>query len=70
MSAQLVVSWILGSIFMLGGVWIITNLEMNLGVTESSYIVALIIAFIMFLLAGFLWISVAVGTEKQPHHHH
>ncbi|MBU0530809.1 MAG: hypothetical protein KKC05_04000 [Nanoarchaeota archaeon] len=65
MSGKLVASWILGSVFMLLGVWIVSNLELNLGVSEFSYAVTLILAFILFLLAGFSWISVAVATRQH-----
>lgn len=65
MSAKLVLSWILGAVFMTLGVWIVSNLEVNLGVSEFSYIVAIVLAFILFLLAGFSWISVAVGTRHH-----
>jgi len=65
MSMKLVSFWILGSIFLLIGVWIIQNLEFGLGVSEYSYILAIAIAFIMFLLAGLCWISVAVATRHR-----
>jgi len=65
MSVKLVGVWIVGAAFMLLGVWIIQNLELNVGVSGVSYVLALLIAFVMFLLAGLAWISVAVATRHK-----
>jgi hypothetical protein len=65
MSARLVLVWILGGLFILGGIWILQNLEMNLGVGEFQYALAMIIAFVLVLLAGLCWISVAVATRQE-----
>jgi hypothetical protein len=65
MSAKLVLAWIIGALFLLGGVWIVQNLELNAGVGEFQYALALIIAFILFLIAGLAWISVAVATRQE-----
>jgi hypothetical protein len=65
MSAKLVLVWILGGLFILGGIWILQNLEMNLGVGEFQYALAMIIAFVLVLLAGLCWISVAVATRQE-----
>jgi hypothetical protein len=65
MSAKIVLAWILGGLFILGGAWIVQNLELNVGVTELQYYLALIIAFVLFLMAGLCWISVAVATRQD-----
>ncbi|MEM5812196.1 MAG: hypothetical protein QXN71_03245 [Candidatus Aenigmatarchaeota archaeon] len=65
MSAKLVLIWILGGLFILGGTWIVQNLELNIGVSEFQYALALIIAFVLFLIAGLCWISVAVATRQE-----
>jgi hypothetical protein len=65
MSVKLVGVWILGALFMLGGVWVVQNLELTLGVPETSYMLALAVSFVLFLLAGLSWISVAVATRKK-----
>ncbi len=65
MSAKLVLAWIVGGLFLLGGVWITQNLELNVGVTEFQYALALVIAFILMLIAGLCWISVAVATRHE-----
>ncbi len=63
MSMKLVGFWVLGGLFMLFGVWIVQNLQLNIGVSEASYVLAMIVAFILFLAAGLCWISVAVATR-------
>lgn len=65
MSLKLVSAWIAGGILLLIGVWIIQNLELGVGVSEVSYIFALLIALILFLIAGLCWISVAVATKHE-----
>jgi hypothetical protein len=63
MSSKLVFSWILGGVFLLLGVWIINNLKLTLGVSEVSYAIAIIIAFIFILVAGLLWINVSLAIR-------
>jgi hypothetical protein len=58
-------AWILGGLFLLGGTWIIQNLQLNVGVSEFQYGLALVIALILFLLAGLCWISVSVATRQD-----
>jgi len=65
MSVKLVGVWILGGVLMLLGTWIIQNLELNVGVSAVSYVLALLIALILFLLTGLAWISVAVATRHK-----
>ncbi|HJW96894.1 MAG TPA: hypothetical protein VJ485_01915 [archaeon] len=65
MSAKLVMAWIIGGLFLLGGVWIVQNLELNVGVGEFQYTLALLIALVLFLIAGLCWISVAVATRQE-----
>lgn len=65
-SEKLIVFWILGAAMLTLGMLVVSNLEMTLGVSPFSYAVALFIAFVMFMLAGLCWISVAVATK---HHH-
>jgi len=67
MSGRLIGSWILGSVFMLVAIWVVSNLKLDLGVSEFSYWVTLLLAFILVLLGGFSWISVASATRKQHH---
>ena len=65
MSVKLVGVWILGGVFMLLGTWIVQNLEFNVGVSGFSYVVAMLIALVLFLLAGLAWISVSVATRHK-----
>ena len=65
MSAKLVMAWIIGGLFLLGGVWIVQNLELNVGVGEFQYTLALLIALVLFLISGLCWISVAVATRQE-----
>jgi len=64
MELKLVAVWIIGSLLLLAGSWIISNLELTIGVTQVSYYIALLASFVLFLLAGLCWISVAVATRK------
>ena len=64
-SAKIVFAWIIGGMFILGGTWIVQNLQLNVGVTDFQYYLALLIALILFLLAGLCWISVAVATRQN-----
>jgi len=59
MASKLVLTWVAGGFFLLAGSWIINNLELNIGVSYLSYFIALLIAFIFFLIAGLCWINVA-----------
>jgi len=58
-------AWVLGGMLLLGGTWIVQNLQLNVGVTEFQYGLALVIALILFLIAGLCWISVAVATRQD-----
>lgn len=65
MTLKLIAAWIIGGLFLLGGVWIISNLEMTVGVSQNSYILALLAALGLILASGLLWISVAVATRHH-----
>ena len=63
MEVKMVLVWALGSLLLLAGTWIMSNLEFTIGVTSISYVIALLAAFVLYLLAGMCWISVAVATK-------
>ncbi len=65
MSMKLVGAWVLGALLLAAGTWIIQNLKLEVGVSEFSYGLALLVAFIFFLLGGLAWISVAVATRRD-----
>ena len=56
--------WIAGALFMLTGSWVMGNLELTVGVTQASYLVAVLASFVLFLLAGLCWIAVAFAVRK------
>lgn len=65
MTVKLIAAWVIGGLFLLAGVWIVSNLEFTVGVSEASYALALIIALGFVLAAGLLWIAVAVATRNH-----
>ncbi len=62
-TAKLILFWVLGGAFALFGAWILNNLELTVGVSETGYVFALVIAFASFLITGLFWISVAVASK-------
>ncbi|MBU0953070.1 MAG: hypothetical protein KKA90_01460 [Nanoarchaeota archaeon] len=65
MSVKLVSFWILGGILQFAGIWILGNVQPGLGVSDFTYGAMLVLAFILILLAGLAWISVAVATRHS-----
>jgi len=57
--------WVLGTICILFGSMIAGHLEKGLGVDDLSYSLALLIAFVLILLGGLLWISVAIAVRLR-----
>ncbi len=64
-SSGLIISWIVGGLFLLFGVWIINNLEFGIGVSDFSYALAIIVSLIFILIAGLLWINTSVGVRRH-----
>ncbi len=58
--------WVIGAFFFLLASMIAGNTHPGLGVDASGIAIALLVAFVLFLLAGIMWISVAVAS-KHPH---
>ncbi|MBI2972013.1 MAG: hypothetical protein HYY37_06335 [Candidatus Aenigmarchaeota archaeon] len=56
---------ILGAIFFFAGAFIAGNVEWVEGTTQSSFWLAALLAFVMFVLAGFLWVSAAVNARQE-----
>jgi len=66
MSAKLVFFWIIGGAFLFIATWIIINVQPGvIGVSDTSVYFAYLIAFILYILAGLAWISVAVATRHE-----
>ncbi len=63
-AAKHVVVWVLGALSAMVGAWIIGHLDKTTGVTDAGYVMAFFVSFIMFLGAGWFWISVAVAVKE------
>lgn len=61
---KIVTFWVLGSVCILFGSMIAGHLERGLGVSDLGFTLALLIAFVLFLVAGLLWISVAIAVKE------
>jgi len=57
--------WILGAVFMFIGGLISGNVEWAEGTTEFSFGFSVLLAFVMFLVAGMCWISAAVNARQE-----
>lgn len=57
--------WILGALVLLVGSMIAGNLEWVEGTTQASFVLSVIIAFVLILVAGMLWISAAVNARHD-----
>ncbi len=56
--------WILGAVFMAFGGLILGNVEWVEGATRFSFVLSLILAFLLILIAGMFWISAAVNAKE------
>jgi hypothetical protein len=61
---KMVLFWIIGSLSILIGSMIAGNVEKSLGTDDTSIGAAIFIAFILIMLGGLLWITVAVAAKK------
>ncbi len=61
---KIAVFWVLGSIFILIGSMIAGNLEMGIGVSDLGFAIALMASFVLFLVGGMLWVSVAIAVKE------
>lgn len=60
---KMVLFWIVGAICILLGSMFAGNVEISKGVSESGFWTTLTIAFVLFLVGGLFWISVATATK-------
>lgn len=65
MTAKLIVSWIFGGVLIAAAAWILGHAEQTVGVAPLGYVMALVLALILILAGGFMWISVATATSKH-----
>ncbi len=61
---KVVVFWVLGAVCALVASMISANCEMDMGTTTSGFALALMISFVLYLVTGLLWISVAVAIKE------
>ncbi|MCD6367533.1 MAG: hypothetical protein J7L45_00430 [Candidatus Aenigmarchaeota archaeon] len=65
MEAKPTIFWILGSLLILFGSMIAGQARPDvLGASMSSFVISIIIAFILILVGGLMWITVAGVIEK------
>ncbi len=57
--------WILGAVFAFLGSMISGNLEWVTGTTEVSYAVSVLLALVLFLVAGMCWISAGANARRE-----
>ena len=60
---KLVTFWVFGALCILFASMISSRLEIVPGVTELSYLIALIISHILVMVGGLLWIAVAIAAK-------
>lgn len=56
--------WIVGALAIFLGSMIAGKLEVTLGTSDLGLLVAALVAFVLFLLGGLLWISVALAVKE------
>jgi len=61
---KVVIFWVLGAVCITIASMIASNLETGLGVTRESFLFALGLSFLLYLVGGLLWISVAVAIKE------
>jgi len=57
--------WVLGGIFMFVAGYIAGNIEWVAGTTDFSFYGSIVLAFILFLIAGACWISSSVNARQE-----
>lgn len=57
--------WILGAVFFFLGGLIAGNVEWVEGTTAFSFWISVLLAFVLFLVAGMCWISAAVNARQE-----
>lgn len=56
--------WILGAVFLAVSILILGNIEFVEGTTQFSFWFSVVLAFVLLLAAGLLWISAAVNARR------
>ena len=56
--------WIIGALAIFLASMIAGKLQVTLGTSDLGLLVAALVAFVLFLLGGLLWISVAIAVKE------
>lgn len=65
MTFKLISAWIFGGILITAAAWVLGHIEQTVGVSPVSYAFAFFVGFILILIGGLVWISVATETAKH-----
>ncbi len=57
--------WILGALFFFAGGIMAGNLQWIEGTTTASFAIAVVLIFLLFLIAAAFWISAAVNARHE-----
>ena len=57
--------WIIGAILLTFGALILGNVEWVEGTTQAGFLVSVVLAFLLVLLAGMFWISAGVNANRR-----
>jgi hypothetical protein len=60
---KIMIFWVLGAVAILIGSMIAGRIQMGLGVSDLGFFFALLVSFVLILIGGLLWISVAIATK-------
>jgi len=60
---KLVAFWFFGALCILFATMVSSRLEIVTGVSEISYLIALIVSLILVMVGGLLWIAVAIAAK-------
>ena len=61
---KIVTFWVIGSFCILMASMISGHLERGLGVSDISFGLALLVAFVLFMVGGLIWISVSIAVKE------
>ena len=65
MTLKLISSWVFGGILITLAAWILGHIEQTVGVSTVSYVLAFFVAFVLIMIGGLAWISVATAAAKH-----
>lgn len=65
MTLKLIVSWVFGGALISAGAWMLGHIEQTVGVSPVSYAFVFLVAFVLVLIGGLSWISVATAAAKH-----